>query len=86
MNVIELLSPFDRVRALRFDDAGLSLLDQRLLPQISNWVPMPDVDAVVEAIRALIVRGAPAIAARRTDAPARPQPRARVWEAGRARR
>jgi len=61
MSVIELLSPFDRVRALRFDATGLSLLDQRLLPQTSSWLPMPDADAVVDAIRALIVRGAPAI-------------------------
>jgi methylthioribose-1-phosphate isomerase len=56
-----LLARYDRVRALRFDAAGFSLLDQRALPLASNWLPMADVDAVVDAIRALVVRGAPAI-------------------------
>lgn len=57
----ELLKPYDRVRALRFDQRGLALLDQRILPQTTNWLPMSDADAVADAIRALIVRGAPAI-------------------------
>lgn len=57
----ELLAPYDRVRALRFDDTGFWLLDQRALPQRSEWLPMADADAVATAIRALIVRGAPAI-------------------------
>ncbi|MGE4070223.1 MAG: S-methyl-5-thioribose-1-phosphate isomerase [Lysobacterales bacterium] len=57
----ELLKPFDRVRALRFDQNGLALLDQRVLPHRSEWLPMADADAVADAIRALIVRGAPAI-------------------------
>ena len=57
----ELLAPFDRVRALRFDSDGFALLDQRALPQRSDWLPMADARAVAEAIRALVVRGAPAI-------------------------
>lgn len=57
----ELLAPFDRVRALRFDSDGFALLDQRALPQRSDWLPMADAPAVAEAIRALVVRGAPAI-------------------------
>ena len=57
----ELLKPYDRVRALRFDQRGLALLDQRILPQTTNWLQMSDADAVADAIRALIVRGAPAI-------------------------
>lgn len=57
----EWLAPYDRVRALRFDEHGFSLLDQRALPQRSEWLPMADADAVAEAIRALVVRGAPAI-------------------------
>ena len=57
----ELLKPYDRVRALRFDQHGLALLDQRILPQTTNWLQMSDADAVADAIRALIVRGAPAI-------------------------
>lgn len=55
------LARYDRVRALRFDEHGLSLLDQRVLPLSEHWLPMANADAVVEAIRALIVRGAPAI-------------------------
>jgi methylthioribose-1-phosphate isomerase len=57
----ELLAPFDRVRALRFDSDGFALLDQRALPQRSDWLPMADAPAVAEAIHALTVRGAPAI-------------------------
>lgn len=57
----ELLAPYDRVRAVRFDHAGLALLDQRRLPLEMQWLAMADADAVVEAIRALTVRGAPAI-------------------------
>lgn len=56
-----LLSRYDRVRAVRFDDAGLALLDQRRLPMETIWQAMPDAASVVEAIRALTVRGAPAI-------------------------
>ncbi len=55
------LAKFDRVRALRFNADGFSLLDQRALPLVSNWLPMASADAVVDAIRALVVRGAPAI-------------------------
>lgn len=55
------LARYDRVRALRFDTDGLSLLDQRVLPLTTHWLRMADADAVVDAIRALIVRGAPAI-------------------------
>lgn len=57
----ELLARYDRVRALRFDAQGLSLLDQRALPHASIWLPMASADDVIDAIRALIVRGAPAI-------------------------
>lgn len=59
--IAEWLAPFDRVRALRFDDTGFHLLDQRRLPAETAWLPMRDSGAVTEAIRALIVRGAPAI-------------------------
>ena len=44
----ELLKPYDRVRALRFDQHGLALLDQRILPQTTNWLPMSDADAVAD--------------------------------------
>ncbi len=55
------LAAYDRVRALRFDAQGLSLLDQRGLPLSRDWLSMGSADAVVDAIRALVVRGAPAI-------------------------
>jgi methylthioribose-1-phosphate isomerase len=44
------------------DAAGhLELLDQTLLPVRLEWIPCRDVDTVVEAIKSLRVRGAPAI-------------------------
>jgi methylthioribose-1-phosphate isomerase len=44
------------------DAAGhLELLDQTLLPGRLEWIPCRDVDTVVEAIKSLRVRGAPAI-------------------------
>ncbi|HQT95629.1 MAG TPA: S-methyl-5-thioribose-1-phosphate isomerase [Thermoanaerobaculaceae bacterium] len=52
--------PATIVTALRWDE-GLELLDQRLLPQRERWVPIAGVAAAVRAIRALTVRGAPAI-------------------------
>ena len=48
------------VAALRWCD-GLELLDQRLLPERERWVPVPSAGAAARAIRALVVRGAPAI-------------------------
>lgn len=49
-----------RVSPLRFQD-NLELLDQRLLPQRQRWVAIPSAAAAARAIRALVVRGAPAI-------------------------
>jgi methylthioribose-1-phosphate isomerase len=40
---------------------GLALLDQTLLPAEERWLEVSTVDALVEAIRTLRVRGAPAI-------------------------
>jgi len=42
-------------------DGHLELLDQTLLPTRLEWIACRDVDAVVEAIKSLRVRGAPAI-------------------------
>jgi methylthioribose-1-phosphate isomerase len=50
--------------ALRWNDAAeghLELLDQTLLPSRLEWIACRDVDVVVEAIKMLRVRGAPAI-------------------------
>ncbi len=53
--------PSDTVRAVRWDDDGLLLLDQRLLPQETRYVRLEDVAAVTRAIADMVVRGAPAI-------------------------
>jgi methylthioribose-1-phosphate isomerase len=49
------------VRAIRYDEGRLALLDQRLLPSREVWLPIDSIDAAIAAIRDLVVRGAPAI-------------------------
>ena len=49
------------VTPLRWDGRVLSLLDQRLLPREEVWVPCATASEVAEAIRSMVVRGAPAI-------------------------
>ncbi|HEX8909145.1 MAG TPA: S-methyl-5-thioribose-1-phosphate isomerase, partial [Anaeromyxobacteraceae bacterium] len=46
-----------------YDDAAdrVRLLDQRLLPDEERWLALETVDEVVDAIKTLAVRGAPAI-------------------------
>lgn len=39
----------------------LHILDQQLLPQVEQWVPIHDADEMIEAIQKLKVRGAPLI-------------------------
>lgn len=55
------LDDHDSVRAIDWRGDRLLLLDQRLLPAREVWVECVDAAAVAEAIRALVVRGAPAI-------------------------
>ncbi|BFI96387.1 MAG: S-methyl-5-thioribose-1-phosphate isomerase [Rhodanobacter sp.] len=52
---------YDRVRAVQWRGDHLRLLDQRLLPQEERWIECRDAAAVTQAIRDLVVRGAPAI-------------------------
>lgn len=52
---------YDRVRPIRWDGERLHLLDQRALPFAERALVCADADAVAEAIRLLVVRGAPAI-------------------------
>ncbi len=47
--------------ALRWDGTVLALLDQRLLPGERRWRDARRVDEVIDAIRVMVVRGAPAI-------------------------
>jgi methylthioribose-1-phosphate isomerase len=51
----------DSVRALDWRGDHLRLLDQRVLPAREVWIECRDAGAVADAIRALVVRGAPAI-------------------------
>jgi methylthioribose-1-phosphate isomerase len=46
---------------IRWSEAGVVLLDQRLLPGEERYLTLTDVDGVAEAIETLAVRGAPAI-------------------------
>jgi methylthioribose-1-phosphate isomerase len=51
----------DSVRAVHWSDDTLNLLDQRLLPAEETWLTPADTGAVADAIRDMVVRGAPAI-------------------------
>lgn len=52
---------FDTIRAVGWDNDKLRLLDQRLLPQQEIWLEYDEPRAVADAIRDMVVRGAPAI-------------------------
>jgi methylthioribose-1-phosphate isomerase len=54
-------SSHDQVRAVAWVDGSLQLLDQRRLPQSEDIMVLEDHNAVVDAIRDMVVRGAPAI-------------------------
>jgi methylthioribose-1-phosphate isomerase len=47
--------------ALRWDGRRLEILDQTLLPQTEEWLPLSGAEDTAEAIRRLAVRGAPLI-------------------------
>ena len=49
------------VTPLRWDGNSLFLLDQRLLPREEKWVEYTTASGVAEAIKTMVVRGAPAI-------------------------
>ncbi|OOG25178.1 S-methyl-5-thioribose-1-phosphate isomerase [Thioalkalivibrio denitrificans] len=51
----------DTVRAVQWSGNHLRLLDQRLLPAETVYLDIRDAGAVAEAIRDMVVRGAPAI-------------------------
>ena len=52
---------YDHIRPIRWQATSLSLLDQRKLPFSIEYVECLDSHGVSQAIRSLIVRGAPAI-------------------------
>ncbi|WP_017906405.1 S-methyl-5-thioribose-1-phosphate isomerase [Pseudomonas asplenii] len=51
----------EKVKAIDWCQGTLRLLDQRILPFEQNWLDCASAVAVAEAIRAMAVRGAPAI-------------------------
>ncbi|KPG75951.1 S-methyl-5-thioribose-1-phosphate isomerase [Pseudomonas libanensis] len=51
----------ENVKAIDWRDGALYLLDQRVLPSQESWVACRTVEAVADAIRCMLVRGAPAI-------------------------
>jgi methylthioribose-1-phosphate isomerase len=51
----------ETIKAIEWRDGRLYLLDQRLLPHKEVWLAYDTVAAVAEAIRLMVVRGAPAI-------------------------
>lgn len=51
----------EKVKAIEWRDSTLYLLDQRKLPREQAWVAYDSVAGVAEAIRSMVVRGAPAI-------------------------
>ena len=55
------MSEHDTVRAIEWTNRGLRLLDQRRLPQAVEYLQLQSIDAVIEAIAEMVVRGAPAI-------------------------
>ena len=52
---------YDRVRAIVWHEQALELLDQRLLPGTLRYQRFSTAAAVAQAIREMVVRGAPAI-------------------------
>lgn len=49
------------IRPIRFFNGKCQMLDQRLLPTEEIWLDYTDYQGVAEAIRSMVVRGAPAI-------------------------
>lgn len=55
------VSLYDSIRPIIWTDAGLKLLDQRLLPEKHQYELYTEVEDVAQAITDMVVRGAPAI-------------------------
>ncbi|MBI2994252.1 MAG: S-methyl-5-thioribose-1-phosphate isomerase [Gammaproteobacteria bacterium] len=51
----------DTVRPLVWEEGAVKILDQRLLPGAETYLRLRSAEAVIDAIRAMAVRGAPAI-------------------------
>ncbi|MEE8463157.1 MAG: S-methyl-5-thioribose-1-phosphate isomerase [Gammaproteobacteria bacterium] len=55
------MQPKSQICPLRWQDHALYLLDQRRLPATETWLRLDSAPEVAEAIRNMVVRGAPAI-------------------------
>ena len=55
------MESFDQIRAIRWQDDALELLDQRRLPVEQIWLRLEGAADTARAITAMVVRGAPAI-------------------------
>ena len=55
------MSQYDSIRAVAWEDNHLVLLDQRKLPHAEHYVQLYSAEEVADAIRNMVVRGAPAI-------------------------
>ncbi len=53
--------PEEEIEPIRWEEGQLLLLDQTLLPERQKWLTIDTVEAAIEAIREMRVRGAPAI-------------------------
>ena len=53
--------PYDRIRAVEWENGRLKLMDQRRLPLHEEYLYLDTLMAVADAIRNMVVRGAPAI-------------------------
>lgn len=56
-----LIEKYDTIRPIQWQDDQLVLIDQRKLPHDLTYIKLDNVQAVADAIRDMVVRGAPAI-------------------------
>src|SRR5712664_1077940 len=49
------------IKTIEWTDEGISMLDQRLLPSEEKYLMLRSYEEVAEAIKKMVVRGAPAI-------------------------
>ena len=54
------MKPFSHL-AIRFDGKNLEVIDQRLLPDVEQWIRIDTPQSMIDAIKSLAVRGAPLI-------------------------
>jgi len=61
MEVVSLSAPAHPDQAIRWVESAVLLLDQRVLPRVERYVRCCTASDMADAIRAMVVRGAPAI-------------------------